>query len=113
MVEWLFLAVPWGCLFPDHTHLLFLLWSIGEKKPRKIDNFFIDIKKQQHFTSWISTQPVETFYMIKYTNDTDQFSSKSYIDKHHIQADILYKVHAQNYFGHAIHTGYYMAEVCL
>ena len=31
MVEWLFLAVPWDCLrfvivlFPDHTHLLFLL----------------------------------------------------------------------------------------
>ena len=31
MVEWLFLAVPRGCLqfvivvFPDHTHLLFLL----------------------------------------------------------------------------------------
>ena len=30
MVEWLFFAVPWGCLrfvivvFPDHTHLLFL-----------------------------------------------------------------------------------------
>ena len=30
MVEWLFLAVPWGCLrfvivvFPNHTHLLFL-----------------------------------------------------------------------------------------
>ena len=30
MVEWLFLAVPWGCLpfvivvFPDHTHFLFL-----------------------------------------------------------------------------------------
>ena len=30
MGEWLFLAVPWGCLrfmivvFPDHTHLLFL-----------------------------------------------------------------------------------------
>ena len=29
MVEWLFIAVPWGCLrfviavFPDHTHLLF------------------------------------------------------------------------------------------
>ena len=36
MVEWLFLAVPWGCLqfvivvFPDHTHLLFL-WSPAEK----------------------------------------------------------------------------------
>ena len=31
MVEWLFLAVPWSCLrfvivvFPDHTHLLFLM----------------------------------------------------------------------------------------
>ena len=31
MVEWLFLAVSWGCLrfvivvFPDHTHLLFLV----------------------------------------------------------------------------------------
>ena len=31
MVEWLFLAVTWGCLrfvivvFPDHTHLLFLV----------------------------------------------------------------------------------------
>ena len=33
MVEWLFLAVPWGCLrfvimvFPDHTHLLILVIS--------------------------------------------------------------------------------------
>ena len=31
MVEWFFLAVPWGCLwfvivvFPDHTHLLFFV----------------------------------------------------------------------------------------
>ena len=35
MVEWLFLAVPWGCLrfvivvFPYHTHLLFLNKAIG------------------------------------------------------------------------------------
>ena len=35
MVEWLFLAVPWGCLrfviviFPDHTHLLFFLFKIS------------------------------------------------------------------------------------
>ena len=34
MVEWLFLAVPQGCLrfvievFPDHTHLLFFLFII-------------------------------------------------------------------------------------
>ena len=33
MVEWLFLAVPWGCLrylivvFPDHTHLIFFVVS--------------------------------------------------------------------------------------
>ena len=36
MVEWLFLAVPWGCLrfvivvFPDHTHLLFMIVSIPD-----------------------------------------------------------------------------------
>ena len=35
MVEWLFLAVPRGCLrfvilvFPDHTHLLFLLYCVS------------------------------------------------------------------------------------
>ena len=34
MVEWLFLAVPWGCfwfvivVFPNHTHLLFLFCSL-------------------------------------------------------------------------------------
>ena len=34
MVEWLFLAVPWGCLrfvivvFPDHTHLQFFVQVI-------------------------------------------------------------------------------------
>ena len=34
MAEWLFLAVPWGCLrfvivvFPDHTHLLFFGFSL-------------------------------------------------------------------------------------
>ena len=40
MVEWLFLAVPWGCLrfvivvFPDHTHLLF--WFVDRRgKTRK------------------------------------------------------------------------------
>ena len=36
MVEWLFLVVPWGCLqfvvvvFPDHTHLIFLIRSKGD-----------------------------------------------------------------------------------
>ena len=33
MVEWLFLAVPWGCLqfvivvFPDYTHIFFFIFS--------------------------------------------------------------------------------------
>ena len=33
IVEWFFLAVPWGCLrfvsvvFPDHTHLIFLVFQ--------------------------------------------------------------------------------------
>ena len=37
MVERLFLAVPWGCLqfvivvFPDHTHLLFLIVDLQNK----------------------------------------------------------------------------------
>ena len=35
MVERLFLAVPWGCLwfvivvFPDHTHLLFFIFMLS------------------------------------------------------------------------------------
>ena len=37
MVEWLFLAVPWGCLwfvtvvFPDHTHYFCIQVDIGEE----------------------------------------------------------------------------------
>ena len=39
MVEWLFLAVPWGCLkfvivvFPDHTHLLFFIIYLNLEAP--------------------------------------------------------------------------------
>ena len=44
-VEWLFLAVPRGCLqfvivvFPDHTHLLFLVtvWDFIMKLDRNVD----------------------------------------------------------------------------
>ena len=38
MVEWLFLEVTWGCLrfvnvvFPDHTHLLFLVLSSTDNR---------------------------------------------------------------------------------
>ena len=44
MVEWVFLAVPWGCLrfvivvFPDHTHLLFLMVFSEIRK----DSFLLD-----------------------------------------------------------------------
>ena len=46
MVEWLFLAVPWGCLlfvivvFPDHTHLLFLTYTLSQFKV----NFSAELK---------------------------------------------------------------------
>ena len=39
MVDWLFLAVPWGCLrfvivvFSDHTHLLFLRSRGAQNNP--------------------------------------------------------------------------------
>ena len=37
MVDWLFLAVPWGCLqfvivvFPDHIHLLFFQFMLSSR----------------------------------------------------------------------------------
>ena len=46
MVERLFLAVPRGCLrfvivvFPDHTHLLFLLLNIEISRTLKLTNEF-------------------------------------------------------------------------
>ena len=52
MVEWLFLAVPWGCLqfvivvFPDHTRLLFF-------KPR--ENGETNIVTVNHIYSEIGT----------------------------------------------------------
>ena len=49
MVEWLFLAVSWGCLrfviviFPDHTHLLFFsiitVPSLGQSPPFLVNSF--------------------------------------------------------------------------
>ena len=45
MVERLFLAVPWGCLrfvivvFPDHTHLLFMLSLSDNKQTDIIETF--------------------------------------------------------------------------
>ena len=43
MVEWLFLAVPGGCLqfvivvFPDHTHLLFLINLLGHETANHVN----------------------------------------------------------------------------
>ena len=47
MVEWLFLAVPRGCLqfvivvFPDHTHLLFVM--IDDRVCIKVEYTFIQL----------------------------------------------------------------------
>ena len=49
MVEWLFLAVPWGCLrfvivvFSDHTHLLFLMTFEANKSINLISNLWCPI----------------------------------------------------------------------
>ena len=56
MVEWIFLAVPWGCLqfvivvFPDHTHLLHCVVSLSKNinpslvlvQPRKTRPFITE-----------------------------------------------------------------------
>ena len=47
MVEWLFLAVPWGCLrfvivvFPDHTHLLFFSFRHLKKVIQEFHSKFL------------------------------------------------------------------------
>ena len=66
MVEWLFLAVPWGCLrfvivvFPDHTHLLFLKTATAMlliksyvKTIRK--NMISDYSAKEHLTTYTKT----------------------------------------------------------
>ena len=48
MVEYLFLAVPWGCLrfvvviFPDHTHLL-ILYIVDPTLPSMRLGYFVDL----------------------------------------------------------------------
>ena len=50
MVEWLYLAVPLGCLqflivvFPDHTHYFFVAQSFKQRLWLYIINFIIDRK---------------------------------------------------------------------
>ena len=52
MVEWLFLAVPRGCLrfvivvFPDHTHLLFLIMRVNNLKRLIYSPFYTTITKK-------------------------------------------------------------------
>ena len=54
IVVWLFLAVPWVCLqfvivvFPDHTHLLFSIYSLIRKWTGPTDKSGI-----YHLTSWV------------------------------------------------------------
>ena len=71
MVEWLFLAVPWGCLrfvivvFPDHTHLLFLKVSKGAK----IRNRYNQVP---HLTQ--DTNGKVTYSQLDSTNESQEFS---------------------------------------
>ena len=56
MVEWLFLAVPGGCLqfvivvFPDHTHLLFSLSA-----DNRLQTVLIQIRTDRTSLIWIQT----------------------------------------------------------
>ena len=58
MVERLFLAVPWGCLqfvivvFPDHTHLLFLVVFMKRKSEKLILKKSTDGNKCMHITKF-------------------------------------------------------------
>ena len=55
MVEWLFLAVPLGCLrfvivvFPDHTHLLFLCLSLLPARLKKTKSKLKALEWSQHY----------------------------------------------------------------
>ena len=57
MVEWLFLAVPWGCLlfviivFPDHTHSLFFIDLIERTFNRKVPPY-LHVTTETHFLLW-------------------------------------------------------------
>ena len=63
LVEWLFLAVPWGCLrfvivvFPDHTHLLFLTVT---RAVITLSNFSVVI----HCISWVTTMQPKHFFCV-------------------------------------------------
>ena len=66
MVEWLFLAAPWGCLrfvivvFPDHTHLLFL------------NTLVLKVKSQLSLAKY---HQMQTFNI----NDTSNMSRQKYV----------------------------------
>ena len=49
MVEWLFLAVPWCCLwllivvFPDHTHLPFCMECDGDRQAESPSGSYVGV----------------------------------------------------------------------
>ena len=56
MVEWLFLAMPWGCLrllivaFPDHTHLLLFADLLVDSTVRVFFSFSVFCKAMDGYS---------------------------------------------------------------
>ena len=80
MVEWLFLAVTWGCLrfvivvFPDHTHLLFL--HVVYQKYKKENLLFFVI------TKYISSRELKTsefLLLLRACENSDVFNTLDHI----------------------------------
>ena len=76
MVEWLFPAVPWGCLqfvivvFPDHTYLLFLRTKNKNKKNALSCQMDLNPNRRKFLDPRMCRYPYGSFMtLFYYTND--------------------------------------------
>ena len=89
VVVWLFLAVPWVCLrfvivvFPDHTHLLFLVINVFHRGP------YESIEKKQGVKLLLEGMGVRTpcpslwvhpWQMVKYSSFQTEFTSMDLVE---------------------------------
>ena len=76
IVEWLFLAVPWGCLqfvivvFPDYTHLLFFTLIY-----LSVEYLYQDVREFLWLTIWLNIKACS------YSLDCDQFCLSVFVDQ--------------------------------